>query len=398
MSLRTIPIPIVPTLIYNPQEIHFVLVRHTKKDGAILGSIFYQNNTSQSDYVFVCDTMEKSTNCLSIGIHSASIERTSWVINNANSSDNNLCKNWRSKVLLQIKNYMNIYQTEEVCLKCEGKSFLFNEVAHQSYVSLLNNPNNATSFKNVVNDCKLCDDGELPSTRAFYSYLRDSGEKGKKIEVIEFFSNQNINDTAANTSFDSYSSCESYTDNDNNSEPRGFVPNYNGFNAKAAAAEAQVGKQAHSSRNEPLGEIKMTKKGKNGYGACTSSVKWFLDKGLKAAGGQGWHANRCGYGYEMRLFLPQHGFVRIASTSELNTKEKMSEWTQKNAQMGDVCVMTHGSTPNPIKNKYSHSTKTCGHACMFNGEHWVSDFVQNNALVYNSSTYYGVEVYRFKKT
>ena len=86
--------------------------------------------------------------------------------------------------------------------------------------------------------------------------------------------------------------------------------------------------------------------------------------------------NNCN-GYDMRYCLERYNFVCIAAGWD--------EIKNRTYQAGDVCVMKH---PN------------YGHVCMYNGEKWVSDFVQKRIWVYGEGTepkeQYDMLLYRFK--
>lgn len=119
---------------------------------------------------------------------------------------------------------------------------------------------------------------------------------------------------------------------------------------------------------------------------CTSSVAGHIQ-----SGGIKW-SGRVGDGYEMKDFITKFGFNELNfPKSELDTCSKMTAWTNKYALKGDVCVMTHGAD--------AWSKSIPGHAAMWNGKNWSSDFIQCNALVYSpkETPYNGVKIFRFAK-
>lgn len=115
-----------------------------------------------------------------------------------------------------------------------------------------------------------------------------------------------------------------------------------------------------------------------GWGQCTPSVAGHIKTGNIPWTG------RCGNGYEMKDFLPNFGFKQLnVPMEEINTYSKMDKWTQQNAKPGDVCVMN-----NPGGG--------FGHATMWNGKAWASDFIQCHALCYGSRYTYLVQLFRFQ--
>ena len=68
--------------------------------------------------------------------------------------------------------------------------------------------------------------------------------------------------------------------------------------------------------------------------------------------------------YKYKDFLPTIGFKAVG---KITGKTNQTNWTKNNARPGDIAVMDHG---------------VHGHICMFDGKHWISDFVQNNMWVY----------------
>lgn len=129
----------------------------------------------------------------------------------------------------------------------------------------------------------------------------------------------------------------------------------------------------------------ITHKGSGGYGQCTSCVAGHIQ-----SGGIKWTSGRVGYGYEQKDIIGQMGFNEVPTIlSQINTYNGMDNWTSNNARVGDVCVMTHSTN--------SWSTSSPGHACIWNGNNWVSDFVQDHALVYkpHNTPYNGVKIFRY---
>ena len=93
-------------------------------------------------------------------------------------------------------------------------------------------------------------------------------------------------------------------------------------------------------------------------GYCAKYVRMMIEAGgLSTAG-------RPGSAYQYASFLPKIGFKHINS---LFGKKAQAEWSNKEAQPGDISVMAHGKH---------------GHICMWTGKQWVSDFVQNNMWPY----------------
>jgi hypothetical protein len=68
--------------------------------------------------------------------------------------------------------------------------------------------------------------------------------------------------------------------------------------------------------------------------------------------------------YQYCTALPRNGFKHIKT---IYGKDKQYEWSCTEALPGDIAVMSHG--------QYSH-------ICMWDGQHWISDFVQQNAWPY----------------
>jgi hypothetical protein len=76
-------------------------------------------------------------------------------------------------------------------------------------------------------------------------------------------------------------------------------------------------------------------------------------------------------------FLPKQGFEHVASLKKVMNVD--------NPQKGDIAVYK----------KYGR-TDVAGHICMYDGEHWVSDFVQKNMVVYAKPQ--DVDIFRYRKT
>lgn len=68
--------------------------------------------------------------------------------------------------------------------------------------------------------------------------------------------------------------------------------------------------------------------------------------------------------YQYSTLLPKNGFKHIAI---LNGKDKQKEWTLNEAQIGDIAIMSHQNT---------------SHICIWDGNHWISDYIQQNAWPY----------------
>lgn len=117
----------------------------------------------------------------------------------------------------------------------------------------------------------------------------------------------------------------------------------------------------------------------NKLGRCTPTVAGIISYG----GGIKWDG-KVGSGWGMCEEIRKHGFAKLPfSTESLNTMAKMDEWTKRHAKIGDVCIY-----------KKPTDSRAVGHACIYNGRNWVSDFIQNNALVYGDKTYTDVAIYR----
>ena len=93
-------------------------------------------------------------------------------------------------------------------------------------------------------------------------------------------------------------------------------------------------------------------------GKCAGYVRKAIEAGGLSTNGRPVSA------YMYADFLPKIGFEKII---EISGKANQANWTLKNAKPGDIAIMEHGKH---------------GHICMFNGEKWVSDFIQNNMWVY----------------
>lgn len=93
-------------------------------------------------------------------------------------------------------------------------------------------------------------------------------------------------------------------------------------------------------------------------GKCAKFVRTFIEAGGISTAGRPIAAK------DYVNFLPRIGFRHITS---LQDRQSQTSWTSTQARPGDVAVMDHG--------RY-------GHICMYTGNKWVSDFVQNNMWVY----------------
>lgn len=92
-----------------------------------------------------------------------------------------------------------------------------------------------------------------------------------------------------------------------------------------------------------------------------------------------------GYGVEMagpskvpgaRDILGPLGFECVYIIGANSTRSQRQKWTRENAVAGDVACMYHGDR------EWSKNKGYEGHACMYSGEKWVSDFSQNDMYVY----------------
>ena len=91
---------------------------------------------------------------------------------------------------------------------------------------------------------------------------------------------------------------------------------------------------------------------------CAKYVRLALEAGgINTSGHPG---SACEY----KDFLPKIGFNGIG---QIKGKSDQANWTIRSARPGDIAVMDHG---------------VHGHICMYTGQRWVSDFVQNNMWVY----------------
>lgn len=93
-------------------------------------------------------------------------------------------------------------------------------------------------------------------------------------------------------------------------------------------------------------------------GKCAKYVRQMIEAGGLSTAGRPVSA------YQYASFLPKIGFMHIIS---LTGKSSQMQWSNTEAQPGDISVMAHGQH---------------GHICMWTGKQWVSDFVQNNMWPY----------------
>jgi len=93
-------------------------------------------------------------------------------------------------------------------------------------------------------------------------------------------------------------------------------------------------------------------------GKCAKYVRTAIEAGGLSTDG------RPASAYQYVDFLPKIGFSEI---NKITGKIKQRDWSLKNAKPGDIAVMKHGKH---------------GHICMWDGQRWISDFVQNNMYAY----------------
>ena len=138
---------------------------------------------------------------------------------------------------------------------------------------------------------------------------------------------------------------------DNNMSVGSYIPNYEGFNVKAALewAKKNVGSKS--------------------IGHCAKYVRLMMEAGGMSTAG------RPGSAYQYAGYLPKKGFKHIAT---LYGKQQQADWSKSSAQPGDIAVMAHGKH---------------GHICMWTGVQWVSDFVQNNMWPYSGDG--NVNIFRY---
>ena len=91
---------------------------------------------------------------------------------------------------------------------------------------------------------------------------------------------------------------------------------------------------------------------------CAKYVRMAIEAGGLSTAGR--PVSACDY----KDFLPNIGFRAIG---KIYGKSNQASWTNKSARPGDIAVMDHG---------------VHGHICMYSGQRWISDFVQNNMWVY----------------
>ena len=91
---------------------------------------------------------------------------------------------------------------------------------------------------------------------------------------------------------------------------------------------------------------------------CAKYVRMAIEAGGLSTAGR--PVSACNY----KEFLPKIGFNFIG---KIHGKDNQSSWTKRSARPGDIAVMDHG---------------VHGHICMYSGQRWISDFVQNNMWVY----------------
>lgn len=91
---------------------------------------------------------------------------------------------------------------------------------------------------------------------------------------------------------------------------------------------------------------------------CAKYVRMAIEAGGLSTAGR--PVSACDY----KNFLPTIGFKAIG---KIHGKSNQVSWTNRSARPGDIAVMDHG---------------VHGHICMYSGQRWISDFVQNNMWVY----------------
>lgn len=106
-------------------------------------------------------------------------------------------------------------------------------------------------------------------------------------------------------------------------------------------------------------------------GYCVSAVKEFVK-----AGGEKLESWGDGYrgGEGSNPPISKSGFVYFDSIPAGYTRQQMKDWCISKCQPGDIAFMHHGS-----------SNTEAGHACMYDGTYWVSDFRQDSVYVYFSA-------------
>jgi hypothetical protein len=132
---------------------------------------------------------------------------------------------------------------------------------------------------------------------------------------------------------------------------------------------------------EAKGKKRSTSPTYNGCGACTGAIN-------RALNATGFKYNFVTYPWELYEILKS----RSGEMMEISSGEGPITSTfgkPEESQKGDICVMW---TPEGKRNK-----NTGFHSCAFDGQNWISDFVQNRCNIYsNSKKFSGITWYIFR--
>ena len=107
----------------------------------------------------------------------------------------------------------------------------------------------------------------------------------------------------------------------------------------------------------------------NGANSYTANNGFYIDNGKQINGRPRW-------AWKYISYLPSIGFEFIKKVSKTDA-------SSFNAEPGDIAVYQKSGNPN-----------VPGHICMWTGERWVSDFKQNNMIVYQRTP--EAYIFRFK--
>ena len=163
----------------------------------------------------------------------------------------------------------------------------------------------------------------------------------------------------------------------------GYMPNPDGFNV-AKAIEALM------TNNRDNGHPPYSSYIKGLCGWCAQAVNRALAHGgIRVNDRPGTSKGRQngmprGWAYEYIKWLPTKGFKLMAT---LSTREQQRAYQ---ALPGDIAVMYKPCDASGYPN-----TNEPGHICMWNGTHWVSDFIQASANVYGKIGNTTIYFFRF---
>ena len=135
----------------------------------------------------------------------------------------------------------------------------------------------------------------------------------------------------------------------------------------------------------------------NSNHVCACCVRQFIVAGLKSAADNGSSSaaqaltvanSGLGNGIQLKDSLPTVGFELFRTLEANMSREDRINFYRTNCIAGDVAVMYHGN--------HNYGDGFEGHACMYDGNVWVSDFVQTEVYVYESGGRNSKPIYIFR--